>query len=75
MDDVAQLSIENVTVGFGGIMALSDVSFRIHDGELAAIIGPNGAGKTTLFNCICSLYTWEETSERYARLFQDIVAI
>jgi branched-chain amino acid transport system ATP-binding protein len=51
-----QLDIVNVSISFGGIQALSEVGFQVHEGELDAIIGPNGAGKTTLFNCICSVY-------------------
>ncbi len=50
------LSVENVRVEFGGIVALSDLSFTIDAGEICALIGPNGAGKTTLFNCVSRLY-------------------
>ncbi len=46
------LSIQNVTVNFGGLMALSNVSLDIREGSVHALVGPNGAGKTTLFNCI-----------------------
>jgi branched-chain amino acid transport system ATP-binding protein len=51
-----QLEIRNLSVSFGGIVALSEVSFNVRAGELMAIIGPNGAGKTTLFNCIFGIY-------------------
>jgi branched-chain amino acid transport system ATP-binding protein len=47
------LSIDQVTVSFGGIVALQSVSLDVHRGEVLGIIGPNGAGKTTLFNVIC----------------------
>ena len=50
------LQIENVTVKFGGIVALNDVSFDVKEGEIQGLIGPNGAGKTTLFNCLSRLY-------------------
>lgn len=50
------LSIENISLSFGGVRALSDVSLSCESGEIFAIIGPNGAGKTSLLNCICALY-------------------
>lgn len=50
------LSIEDLTISFGGIQALNDVSLDVHEGEILAVIGPNGAGKTTIFNCISRLY-------------------
>jgi branched-chain amino acid transport system ATP-binding protein len=53
---VALLSVEDVRVEFGGIVALSDLSFDIDEGQICALIGPNGAGKTTLFNCVSRLY-------------------
>jgi branched-chain amino acid transport system ATP-binding protein len=53
---VALLSVEDVRVEFGGILALADLSFDIEAGQICALIGPNGAGKTTLFNCLSRLY-------------------
>jgi branched-chain amino acid transport system ATP-binding protein len=47
------LDIRSVTVRFGGILALEDVSVHVRPGEVVGIIGPNGAGKTTLFNVVC----------------------
>jgi branched-chain amino acid transport system ATP-binding protein len=49
---VALLEVEHASIRFGGVRALSDVSFRLNRGEVVGLIGPNGAGKTTMFNCI-----------------------
>jgi branched-chain amino acid transport system ATP-binding protein len=53
---VALLSVEDIRVEFGGIVALADLTFTIEAGQICALIGPNGAGKTTLFNCVSRLY-------------------
>ena len=50
------LQVEGITLTFGGVRALSDVSFEVYPGELFAIIGPNGAGKTSIFNCLNQVY-------------------
>ena len=54
--DEVLLAVENVSLGFGGVKALTDVSFDIRKGEIRAIIGPNGAGKTSMLNCINGFY-------------------
>jgi branched-chain amino acid transport system ATP-binding protein len=54
----ALLSVREVTVRFGGIVALDAVSFDVARGSICGLIGPNGAGKTTLFNCLSRLYSY-----------------
>ena len=56
MHDDVQLSVQNVSLSFGGTQALLDVGFDVRRGEILAIIGPNGAGKTSLLNCLNSFY-------------------
>ena len=53
----AQLVIENLTLSFGGLNALSSVSLSVAPGSITSIIGPNGAGKTSLLNCVSGFYT------------------
>jgi branched-chain amino acid transport system ATP-binding protein len=55
MHDPASLRLESVTVNFGGLRALSNVTIEINPGEVVGIIGPNGAGKTTLFNVLSGI--------------------
>ncbi|PWA11145.1 ABC transporter ATP-binding protein [Pueribacillus theae] len=61
----ALLEIENVSLQFGGVKALSDVSYQIEKGEIFSLIGPNGAGKTSMLNCISGLYRPTNGSIRF----------
>ena len=64
------ISFNNVNLKFGGVNALTEVSFDIKENSLFAIIGPNGAGKTSIFNCISGIY--RPTSGMVKILDQDI---
>ena len=50
------LRVEHLTMRFGGLVAVEDLSFSARQREITALIGPNGAGKTTVFNCITGFY-------------------
>lgn len=52
----AELSVSDLSLAFGGLKALTNVSFSVAAGSITAVIGPNGAGKTSLFNCISGFY-------------------
>ncbi|MET3611883.1 branched-chain amino acid transport system ATP-binding protein [Rhizobium aquaticum] len=56
MNNDAILKVEHLSMRFGGLMAINDLSFEVRRGEITALIGPNGAGKTTVFNCITGFY-------------------
>ena len=62
---MSTLTVDNLTVTFGGIRALDDVSFHVDPGEVFAIIGPNGAGKSTIFNAISRFYQPKAGSIRF----------
>jgi branched-chain amino acid transport system ATP-binding protein len=56
------LDIQNISLRFGGVKALTDISFNVREHEVRAIIGPNGAGKSSMLNCINGVYTPQEGS-------------
>jgi branched-chain amino acid transport system ATP-binding protein len=56
------LTVDNLTMTFGGLKAVEDLSFEARQGEITAVIGPNGAGKTTVFNCVTGFYRPTEGS-------------
>ena len=65
------LRLENVTMQFGGVVAVNDLSLEVNKGEIVALIGPNGAGKTTAFNCITGVY--QPTNGRVSFLERPMV--
>ena len=63
----ALLRVDNVTVRFGGIVALDNLSLDVISGSIQAVIGPNGAGKSTMLNVITGLYTVDSGSVLFER--------
>jgi branched-chain amino acid transport system ATP-binding protein len=63
--DIPPVEVENISVRFGAIKALSDVSFTVRPGAIHAIIGPNGAGKSTMFNVLSGVYKAAEGQVRF----------
>ena len=70
-DDVPPLHVENISVAFGAIKALDDVSFTVEPGTIHAIIGPNGAGKSTLFNVLSGVYSATSGQVRFGDVRLD----
>jgi branched-chain amino acid transport system ATP-binding protein len=62
---MAELALSGVSLSFGGLQVLRDVSLEAHAGELLALIGPNGAGKTSVLNCISGLYRPQRGTIRF----------
>ncbi|MCP5094787.1 MAG: ABC transporter ATP-binding protein [Chloroflexi bacterium] len=63
----ALLQARNMTKSFGGVMAVNDVSFEVHRGEILALIGPNGAGKTTTFNLVSGTHRLDQGEVLFSR--------
>ena len=60
------MEMKNITLRFGGVVAIKDISFDIHEGEIRAIIGPNGAGKSSMLNVISGFYNPQEGEAIYS---------
>lgn len=67
----ATVELDDVTVRFGGLLALDQVSFDVQEHEIVGLIGPNGAGKTTAFNVICGFQKPDEGAVRFPALGRD----
>jgi len=67
--------VENLTLRFGGVTSLADVTMSQERGEMLAVIGPNGAGKTSLFNCLTGVYRPQEGSIQFHSARRDAVNI
>jgi branched-chain amino acid transport system ATP-binding protein len=70
---LALLDVREISVRFGGVVALDDLSFSIDEGQICGLIGPNGAGKTTLFNVVSRIY--EPAAGRVEFDGQDLLAV
>ena len=60
------MDVRNVSLSFGGVKAVTDISFDVKKGEIRAIIGPNGAGKTSMLNVINGFYTPQKGTSSFA---------
>jgi branched-chain amino acid transport system ATP-binding protein len=72
-NDKIIFALEDISISFGGLLAVNDCSFNIYDGEIFSLIGPNGAGKTTIFNIINALY--KPDSGRVLLEGEDLVSL
>ena len=71
MEEKMVLRMENITMQFGGVVAVNNLSLDVPQGQIVALIGPNGAGKTTAFNCVTGVY--QPTNGRVAFLDETII--
>ncbi len=75
MDNQSILKIENLTMQFGGLKAVDNLTFEVKKGEVFGLIGPNGAGKTTVFNCITQFYKPAHGNIYYRNSVNDIILL
>jgi branched-chain amino acid transport system ATP-binding protein len=75
LDNEHILKIENLTMMFGGLKAVDDLSFEVKQNEIFGLIGPNGAGKTTVFNCITQFYKPNAGNLYYKNRNQEVVSL
>jgi branched-chain amino acid transport system ATP-binding protein len=69
------VSVDDVTMRFGGVVSLGGVTLSQRRGEILAVIGPNGAGKTSLFNCLTGVYTPQEGTIEFRPSGRPAVAL
>ena len=74
-DNDPVLTVEHLTMRFGGLTAVNDLSFNVGRGDITALIGPNGAGKTTVFNCVTGFYkpTEGRITMRHGKVSDDFI--
>jgi branched-chain amino acid transport system ATP-binding protein len=75
IDDDHILKVENLTMMFGGLKAVDDLSFKVKQNEIFGLIGPNGAGKTTVFNCITQFYKPNDGKLYYKNRNKEVVSL
>lgn len=73
LDEKVILKLDNLTMKFGGLVAVDNLSFEVKKGEVFGLIGPNGAGKTTVFNCITQFYKATSGNVIYRNKDNDVV--
>ena len=67
------LKVENVTMQFGGVVAVDNLNLDVHEGNIVSLIGPNGAGKTTVFNLLTGVYTPTSGETRHLRELLELL--
>lgn len=75
LDSDVVLDVKDLTMKFGGLTAVDNLSFSIKEGEVFGLIGPNGAGKTTVFNCITQFYKPDQGDIMFKDLTQNVISL